>query len=172
MPRLLLAMLSRRLTMRRRARIQGAVLLLALAWVLPGRETAMRAQQTPSSFTVDRILSQPTPDNLISSPVGSMIAWTFNERGVRNIYVAEGPGFAASKVSSYRDDDGQELPKLLFSSDGKTLVYVRGGDHGSNRPGDPPPNPSGNPVQPRIQIWSMAAAGGEPKLIGEGDEPA
>src|SRR5204863_5235472 len=49
---------------------------------------------------------------------------------------------------------------------------VRGGDHGSNRGGDGPPNPAELPVQPRIQIWSVAIAGGTPKLIAEGDDPA
>jgi dipeptidyl aminopeptidase/acylaminoacyl peptidase len=120
---------------------------------------------------VDQILGFPSPENLIASPVGSTIAWTFNERGVRNIYVANGPGFEARRVTSYTDDDGQELTQLAFSHDGKTIVYVRGGDHGSNR-GETPPNPAELPVQPKIQIWSVAVIGGTPTLVGEGDEPA
>src|SRR5262245_54698919 len=134
---------------------------------------ALLAQQPASrSFTVDQILGFPSPENLVASPVGSTIAWTFNERGVRNIYVASGPAFEARRVTSYSQDDGQELTQLAFSRDGKTIVYVRGGDHGSNRGGDTPPNPAGLPVQPKIQIWSISVAGGEPKLIGEGDDPA
>src|SRR5438105_9314172 len=144
--------------------------ILALSIVLP---FSSRAAQAPSaSFTVDQILSFPSPENLVASPVGSTIAWTFNERGVRNIYVAEGPAFAARRVTSYTEDDGKELTQLSFSRDGKTIVYVRGGDHGSNRQGEAPPNPAENPVQPKIQIWSVAAAGGAPKLIADGDSPA
>src|SRR5438874_9283742 len=133
---------------------------------------AIAPQAAPTSFTVEQILGFPSPENLVAAPVGSAIAWTFNERGVRNIYAANAPGFDARRVTSYTEDDGQELTQLEFSRDGKTIVYVRGGDHGSNRGGDAPPNPAELPVQPRIQIWSVAATGGTPKLIADGDDPA
>ena len=144
-----------------------AVLVLSILLTVPSA-----AQGPAPSFTVDQILGFASPENLIASPVGSTIAWTFNERGVRNIYVAEGPALAARRVTSYMEDDGQELTQLSFSRDGKTIVYVRGGDHGSNRPGEAPPNPAESPVQPKIQIWSVATTGGSPKLIAEGDDPA
>src|SRR5205814_2112639 len=111
----------------------------------------------------------PQPDHLVAAPAGSTIAWTFNERGVRNIYVASGPDFKPRRLTAYTSDDGQELTNLQFSGEGRTIVYVRGGDHGSNRGGAP--NPSASIVQPKVQVWSIAAAGGEPKLVGDGDEP-
>jgi dipeptidyl aminopeptidase/acylaminoacyl peptidase len=125
----------------------------------------------PPSFTVDQILTLPQPDNLIASPVGATIAWTFNERGVRNIYVADAPDFAPRRLTPYTDDDGQELTSLSFSGDGRTLVYVRGGDHGSNRAADAP-NPAGFTVQPKVQVWAVTTAGSTPKLLGDGDDPA
>ena len=132
---------------------------------------AFAQQPPPRSFTVDQILGFPSPENLTASPVGSTIAWTFNERGVRNIYVADAPSFEPRRITPYAEDDGQELTQLSFSKNGKTIVYVRGGDHGSNRPGEGPPDPSGNPIQPKIQVWSVPVAGGTPKLISEGDDP-
>src|SRR2546426_5081944 len=144
--------------------------LVAAAWSLDPPIGAR--PPAPGSFTVDQILSLPAPDNLTASPAGSTIAWTFNERGVRNIYVADAPRFEPRRVTPYLEDDGQELTHLSFSSDGETLVYVRGGDHGSNRPGDAPPNPAGSPIQPKMQVWSVPAAGGQPTLLGEGDDPA
>ena len=127
--------------------------------------------QSQRSFTVDQILGFPSPENLTVSPVGSTIAWSFNERGIRNIYVASGPGFAARRLTSYKDDDGQELTHVAFSNDGKTIVYVRGGDHGSGRTGDDgPPNPAQLPIQQKIQIWSVPVAGGEAKMLSEGDD--
>src|SRR5262245_62376395 len=101
-----------------------------LAFVLP--------QSGARSFTVDQILSFPPPENLVSSPVGSAIAWTFNERGVRNIYVAQGPAFEPRRVTSYMEDDGQELTSVGFSNDGRVIAYVRGGDHGSGSGADAP----------------------------------
>ncbi len=134
------------------------------------RPESHSAQQT-MPISVEQILSLPSPDNLTASPTGSAIAWTFNERGVRNVYVAEAPAFQARKVTSNTADDGQELTQLAFSPNGKTLVYVRGGDHGG-RPGDTPPDPSGDPVQPKVQIWAVAIAGGASKVIADGDSPA
>jgi dipeptidyl aminopeptidase/acylaminoacyl peptidase len=126
--------------------------------------------QAAPSFTVEQILSFPSPENLTASPVGSTIAWTFNERGVRNVYVAEGPGFQARRVTSYNADDGQELTQLSFTRDGRTIIYVRGGDHGAGR-GAEPLDPSLNGSQPRVQIWAVPVAGGPPKLVAEGDNP-
>src|SRR4030095_12362612 len=155
----------------------ASVLLLALffrpalpalpALPAPPAFPALLAQEV---FTVDQILSLPTPDNLVASPVGSRIAWTFNERGARNIYMADGPDFQPRRLTSYMEDDGQELSNLSFSPDGGTIVYVRGGDHGSNRPGDAP-NPSGNPIQPKMQVWALTVAGGLARLLCEGDQP-
>jgi Tol biopolymer transport system component len=144
------------------------LLLLSLPWAA---RTFQQTASTPA-FTVDHILGFPSPENLVASPVGSTIAWTFNERGVRNIYMAEAPDFQPRRITSYRDDDGQELTQLSFSGDGATIVYVRGGDHGSSRQAEAPPNPAESPVQPKIQIWSIRVAGGEPTLVGDGDEPA
>ncbi len=143
------------------------MVLIATVITISGAPT----QAPPRSFTVDQILGFPSPENLTVAPVGSTIAWSFNERGVRNIYVASGPGFTARRLTSYKEDDGQELTHVAFSNDGKTIVYVRGGDHGSGRPGDDgPPNPAQLPIQPKIQIWSVPVAGGEARMLSDGDD--
>ena len=153
-------------------RTAGFLVLCAAALVSAAGQRP--AAQAPSAFTLDDILSHPFPDNLVAAPAGNGVAWTFNERGQRNIYVASAPDFAARRITAYLRDDGQELTSLSFSSDGKMLVYVRGGAHGSNWPaeGNLPPNPAGDPTEPKVQVWSIAAAGGTPVLLGDGDVPA
>src|SRR4030095_2221424 len=99
------------------------------------------------------------------------IAWAFNERGARNVWVAEGPDFRARKLTNYETDDGQELTSLSISTDGKFVVYVRGGDHGSNFDSSVGVNPMLSALQMKVQLWSVPFAGGEPKLLGDGDEP-
>lgn len=150
-------------------------LLIVVAGTAVAALPAGRAAAQPApAFTLDDILSYPFPDNLVAAPAGNVVAWTFNERGQRNIYVAAGPDFAPRRITSYLRDDGQELTSLTFSSDGRTLVYVRGGAHGSNWPaeGNLAPNPAGDVAQPKVQLWSIAVAGGTPVLLGEGDVPA
>jgi dipeptidyl aminopeptidase/acylaminoacyl peptidase len=159
--------------MPRTARRVCALVAVGVACGIAAPGTGLRAAQTGSGFTLEQVLDYPFPANLVAAPGGATIAWTFAERGARNIYVAEGPDFKARRLTSYLDDDGQELTNLSFTRDGRTIVYVRGGDHGSNwqAEGNLQPNPSGSPVQPRMQVWTIGVAGGAPKLIGEGDAP-
>jgi dipeptidyl aminopeptidase/acylaminoacyl peptidase len=131
---------------------------------------AARAQ---AGFTIEQVTGYPFPTDLTAAATGSRVAWVFTERGVRNIYVAEGPDFRARKVTDYRADDGQELTNLSISSDGRYVVFTRGGDHGSNWPGEGglQPDPTSSPVQPQVEIYAVPFNGGAPKLVAQGDEP-
>ncbi|MBC7615234.1 MAG: S9 family peptidase [Pedobacter sp.] len=124
----------------------------------------------PQSFTVKSVLSYPFPSELIAATKGSKIAWAMNEQGRRNIYVAEGPDFKPLKITDYSYDDGQELTSLSISDDGKWIVFVRGGDHGS-REGTTPVNAASLPMAPKVQIMSIPFLGGKVNVIGEGDNP-
>jgi dipeptidyl aminopeptidase/acylaminoacyl peptidase len=126
------------------------------------------------AFTLPQVLGYPFPGELVASPTRPQIAWVLTERGVRNIWIAEGPGYEPRRLTDYREDDGQELTNLGLSADGRHLVYVRGGDHGANWPADGNlmPNPASSPIQPEMQVWAIPTAGGSPRLLGAGDEPA
>ena len=133
-------------------------------------QRAIRSSQS-TSFTLEQIKSYPFPNELTASATGSKIAWAFNEQGKRNVWVAEGPEFKARRLTNYEIDDGQELTSLSISADGKFVVYVRGGDHGGNFDISVGVNPALTTTQTKVQVWSVPFAGGEPKLIGDGDEP-
>lgn len=139
--------------------------LLAVILCLSGNRTFAQ------TFTFEAVKGYPFPTELTSSAQGSRIAWAFNEQGKRNVYVAQGPDFSPRKLTNYNDDTGQEITSLSISDDGQWVVYVRGGDHGSNWDDDLPVNTTASPVPPKVQIWSVPFAGGEPKLLAEGDEP-
>ena len=126
----------------------------------------------PVSFTLDQAKSYPFPNELTAAATGTRIAWAFNERGARNIWVSEAPEWKAHRLTSYEHDDGQELTSLALSPDGSYLVYVRGGDHGSNWDDSLPVNPAAASAPLNVQVWSVPFSGGEPKSLGEGDLPA
>jgi dipeptidyl aminopeptidase/acylaminoacyl peptidase len=148
------------------------VLLLIAAVIISTAPFVSQPQKAAAeSFTVEQIKSYPFPNELTASATGARIAWAFNERGSRNVWVAEGPDFKARRLTNYDVDDGQELTSLSVSADGKYVVYVRGGDHGSNFDSAVGVNPAIATNQMKVQIWSVPFAGGEPKLLGEGDEP-
>ena len=132
------------------------------------------AAASAPSFTLPQVLDYPYSSELTAASHADIIAWVRNIGGVRNIWIARGSDFAPRQVTSYREDDGQEITQLTFSPDGTRLVYVLGGDHDANWPaeGNLDPDPASSPEQPHAAIWSAPLTGGAPVKIAEGDAPA
>src|SRR5215216_7469365 len=155
-----------------RGSVCRVIVFLMVVSLLPASQAQRAIRNSQSgSFTLEQIKSYPFPNELTASANGARIAWAFNERGARNVWVAEGPEFKARRLTNYETDDGQELTSLSISADGKYVVYVRGGDHGSNFESSVGVNPAMATSQMKVQIWSAPFAGGEAKLLGDGDEP-
>jgi dipeptidyl aminopeptidase/acylaminoacyl peptidase len=121
------------------------------------------------TFTIEQIMSAPFHSSLVAAKGGNRVAWASNEQGKRNIWVAEGPDFAARQLTSYQEDDGGELSDLQFSADCKTIVYVRG--EGKDSAGDYA-NPTSNPEGEQQTIWAVSWNGGAPVKIDVGTSPA
>jgi dipeptidyl aminopeptidase/acylaminoacyl peptidase len=122
------------------------------------------------NFSLEQVRSYPFPSGLTASAKLPRIAWVFNERGVRNVYVADAPDFTPRKLTNYTADDGQELVDLKVSADGKYVVFVRGGSEGNWS--DVPPIPDSMPTGAKMQIISIPFAGGEAKVLAEANSPA
>ncbi|MCD6202130.1 MAG: S9 family peptidase [Bacteroidales bacterium] len=150
-----------------RALTAWSLTLFFLAGILFPVEATAR----PGSFTMEQVLSFPFPSEFAVSATDSRVAWTINLNGLRNVYVAEGPGFTPRRLTSYLKDEGQEISSLQLSADGKWCVYIRGGDFGGNWDEALPVNPQHLPNPPKVQIWSIPFAGGDSKLLGEGTDP-
>lgn len=120
----------------------------------------MAAPASAQSFTIEQALSAPFPTDLTASKAGAF-AWVFNAKGVRNVWLAEPAGYKARQVTSYANDDGQDIGGLSFTGDGAVL-YVRGG--GPNRSGELP-NPNSDPAGVERAIWLVRATGGAPRKI-------
>src|SRR6185503_19655077 len=103
----------------------------------------------------------PFPTGLVSSSKGSAIAWTMNEEGRRNIYVARAPDFQPKRITSFSKDDGQEITSISISGDDQWVVFVRGGDHGANWDSEMPVNPAFDTMPFKVQIASVSLAGGQ-----------
>ena len=122
----------------------------------------------PPPFTLEQFLSAPFPTELTAGPSGAL-AWVFNDRGARNVWIAEPPDYNGRRLTSFLADDGQEISDLAFSSDGKSLVFVRGG--GANRRGEIP-NPGSSAEGTEQAVFVAPASGGTPRRIGDGHAPA
>lgn len=120
------------------------------------------AAQEP--FTMAQVLSSPFPTGMVTAPTGAL-AWVFNARGERNIWVATPPAYHARQVTAYSGDDGQEISSLTFTPDGSRLLYVRGG--APNRRGELP-NPASDPAGMERAIWIVPSAGGPARKVAVG----
>jgi dipeptidyl aminopeptidase/acylaminoacyl peptidase len=121
------------------------------------------------TVTLEAIKSYPFLTELTAAATGSRIAWALDEQGKRNVYVAEGPEFKPRKLTNYQQDDGQEITSLSISANGQWVVYVRGGDHGSNWDDELVVNPAFATNPAKTQLFSVPFAGGDIKALSEGD---
>ena len=99
--------------------------LLALAFVLSCLHL-VPAQQNPAGsakkFTVEQILAPAYPYELVSAARTDRIAWLAFERGMRNVYTAAGPDFEPVRLTSFMQDDGNDLTGLRISADGSLEI--------------------------------------------------
>jgi dipeptidyl aminopeptidase/acylaminoacyl peptidase len=121
------------------------------------------------SFTIDQVMSAPFASSPLAAPKGARVAWLLNERGARNIWVADNPVWKARKITAFNKDDGQEISDLAWAPDGSYLLFARGGDFET---GGDNPNPDLDPTKPDQSIWSVAMDDSPARKLTEGHEPA
>ena len=137
----------------------GALVAAATFLVAP----ALLQAQAP--FSVRDVLSYSFAYGLVASGSTDRIAWIENREGERNVWVAEGPGWTGRPITSYGEDDGQEISDLTFTADGADILFVRGG--APNRQGEVP-DPRSTPAEEERAVWMIPFSGGEPRRILDG----
>ena len=110
-------------------------------------------------FSVREVMSAPHPTHLVSAKKTDRIAWVVYEEGLRNIYTAIGPRFDPRRLTSYEEQDGQQLSNLQISDDGSVIVYVRGGR--ANRQGVHP-NPLSVADGTEQAAWAIKTSNDKP----------
>ena len=110
------------------------------------------------NFTLDQALSAPYASDLVASQESGSFAWVENEQGKRNVWIATpngSGGFTSRRLTSYDQDDGQEIDEVAWTPDGTHVVYGRGGDF--EFPGRSDPNPALNSEGVSQNIYVVAA---------------
>ena len=121
-----------------------------------------------SSFTVEQVTSSPFPSELVVATQGNRVAWVFNAKGVRNVWVADGPDFAhsARQLTHYSADDGQPIASLRLTPDGKAVLYALGSELNDAQESA---NPASSTKGASQQVFALEvdAKGASPRLLGE-----
>ncbi len=139
-----------------------ALTAAALAAVM-ALSLAVSTQQR-SGFTLAQVLGSPFPSSLVAASRVPRVAWIFNTRGVRNVWVADAPSFKARQVTHYTADDGMPMAALALTPDGATAVYVQGTEaSGAGQVA----NPLHHVVEPKQQVFAAEVDKGEPRLLGD-----
>ena len=121
------------------------------------------------TFTLEQVLSAPFPSDMVAAADGRAVAWVQNDRGARNVWYAAAPDFKGVRLTSWTADDGQDIGEPRFTGDGKSVVFVRGGD--LEYPAQADPNPASDPAGVTQDIW-MVSPGSAAHKIARGNSPA
>ncbi len=136
-----------------------AAIIVFLATALAPRALAQQR------LTLQQLMTFAFPDEITAAAHCERVAWVFNIKGVRNVWVADGPDFSdARAVTRYDEDDGRPIASLRLTPDGRTVVYARGSE--LNDRGQVA-DPNSLVIQPEQQVWAVDVdSGGEPRLLG------
>ena len=115
-------------------------------------------------FTLEQVMSSPFPTALTAAAKANRIAWVFNSKGERNVWIADAPEFTGRQVTHYQGDDGQDIFAVKLTPDGKTVLYARGSEvNGEGHVA----NPTSEIKEPKQQVWAADVETGKPRLVGE-----
>jgi dipeptidyl aminopeptidase/acylaminoacyl peptidase len=138
--------------------------LLLLVLVFATSAIAQNPDSTKPSFSLEQVMSSPFPTALTSAAKANRIAWVFDSRGERNVWVADAPDFAGRQVTHYQGDDGQDIFAVKLTPDGKTVVFARGSEVSSE---GHVANPTTETKEPQQQVWAADVETGKPRLLGD-----
>ena len=121
-----------------------------------------------SGFTLDEIMASPFPSGMKAAPKVAKVAWVFNHKGGRDIWVASAPGYVGRAVVELAADDGQQISSLAWSPDGDEIAFVRGG--AANTEGELP-NPLSEPEGVERAVYLLDLRDGGTHRIDDGSNP-
>src|SRR5258707_10797796 len=148
----------------------GKLRLWSAAAACAGLFMTQAAGTHPAAFTLNDVMQAPFPYYMVAAPTGAAVAWVFDAKGCRNIWVADpSHGAKARQITPYTEDDGFDIGELAWSPDTTSIAFTRG----QSLEDETPANVNNSPKGPMPkQVWVVATAGGVPHQVGAGDSPS
>jgi dipeptidyl aminopeptidase/acylaminoacyl peptidase len=145
------------------------VATLFLCFSVAAMPVTASAQSPSKQFTLEQVMSAPFPSTMVAAPIGGSVAWVQIARGARNIWVASPPSYKGRQLTSYTGDDGDGLGELVWTGDGRAIVYTRGGDLANFGES---PNPRSATDEQKQLLWIVTLDGKPPRQLAEGHSAA
>src|SRR5437868_13601861 len=117
-----------------------------------------------ADFTLEQVMSSPFPTGLTAATHAARVAWVFDSKGARNVWIADAPNFAGRQLTHYSGDDGEPIASLRLTPDGHSVIYARGTE--TNEQGRVADPTSGVSARKQL-IWAMDVDGSGPRMLGE-----
>jgi dipeptidyl aminopeptidase/acylaminoacyl peptidase len=151
--------------LRRRVLALLCLLSAAAAAALHGTVAAAHA----AAFTLEQVMDAPFPSSLVAAGHGKAVAWVFDARGSRNVWVADAAhDMKARAITAFSGDDGFNIGELAWSPDAQLIAFTRGqtleDERGANVTGTPE-----GPTQ--REVWVVTTAGGAARKVSTGHSP-
>jgi dipeptidyl aminopeptidase/acylaminoacyl peptidase len=124
------------------------------------------AAPNPAPVSIEDVMQAPYPSSLVASE-GHSVAWVFDTKGCRNIWVAQGAH--ARQITPYTLDDGFDIGDLAWSADESLVAYVRGGSIEDDLPANVNNSPEGPASK---EVWVISTSSGAPRKVGAGHSPS
>jgi len=119
-------------------------------------------------FSLEQVMSSPFPSELVAAEHGTRVAWVFDAKGVRNIWIADGPDFirSARQLTQFTADDGQPIASLRLTPEGQTVLYALGSELNGTQESA---NPSSSTKGAKQQVFALDvdARNQTPRLLGD-----
>lgn len=120
-------------------------------------------------FTIEQVMQAPYPSSLEASPTSKAVAWVFDDRGCRNVWVADASrGMQGRPVTNFTGDEGFDVGELAWAPDGHSLAFTRGQTLEDDLPANVNSIASG-PVG--RDVWVASVTGGPARRLGAGHSP-
>jgi dipeptidyl aminopeptidase/acylaminoacyl peptidase len=129
-------------------------------------QPAFAAPRAPA-VSIEEVMQAPYPSSLVASAKGNSVAWVFDTKGCRNIWVAQGG--RARQITPYTLDDGFDIGDLAWSTDEGLVAYVRGGSIEDDLPANVNNSPEGPAPK---EVWVISTSSGAPRKVAAGHSPS
>jgi dipeptidyl aminopeptidase/acylaminoacyl peptidase len=140
--------------------------LLAIG-VIAALSAASAFAARPAAFTIEEVMQAPYPSSLTAASKGNSVAWVFDTKGCRNVWLSQAGH--AHAITTYTLDDGFDIGDLALAPDASAVAFVRGQSIEDDTPANVTNSSDG--AAPK-EVFLVAASGGAPRKLGVGHSPS